>query len=79
MSPTTRGDAGCRPDGDLQRTSRGTHLRSPTWHLAIRRARFMPVGLGRSNNWACGNDVAVCRADRAAQRAKGWAPVRLLP
>jgi hypothetical protein len=28
---------------------------------------------GQGNNWACGNDVAVCRAGRTAQRAGGWA------
>jgi hypothetical protein len=51
---------------------------SPTWQLAVRRAGFTPGGLGRASNWACGNDVAVCRAGRL-RSGEGLGPVRLMP
>jgi hypothetical protein len=38
----------------------------------------MPGGLGRASNWACGNDVAVCRAGRL-RNGEGLGPVRLMP
>lgn len=40
---------------------------------AARRGLFHAGRAGQGNNWACGNDVAVCRAGRTAQRARGWA------
>jgi hypothetical protein len=55
----------------------GRRLRQDQTHAKGSPARpagpFHAGRAGQGNNWACGNDVAVCRAGRTAQRAGGWA------
>ncbi len=47
-----------------------------TW--PVRRGPFHAGRAGQGNNWACGNDVAVCRAGRL-RNGEGLGPVRLMP
>jgi|SRR6266480_720767 len=75
---------GAEYESDLSTTtprrSAASSRRSPSLHLALGgpAGPFHAGRAGQGNNWACGNDVAACRACRL-HNGEEPGPVRLMP